>query len=238
MICKTDNDYKETKLIKEGLKGLGPPFSTLAAWIKDKYGVSVINITLDTIKSVDRPRLNVIFERSRDMEQFVETMSGHVVGYKKDRQSEIARAFRDIVSSSIEGPTKPLFSISRFLGQRNDRLKNVLVSFQDFEPIAISEANENVPEAFLVRLKAAYAVNNIWEISRFGQFTTVFFFTDAQLNDKANLSIREAIRRDYYAELTKHDRYGYVHCESFDLLFDSKENFDTKYKSSWFYYSR
>ena len=46
------------------------------------------------------------------------------------------------------------------------------------------------------------------------------------------------ITEKYFKIIQKYDEFGYVIPENLNIIFDSKENFDTIYKSSWFYYYR
>jgi hypothetical protein len=234
MIVPTDQDYKDTKLIKDGAKVLVNPFKQLAEWINENYAANVINITYDTIKPNNRPRLNIIFEFTRDRNKFINKIGN----YNEEYQNDIANEFNKLLKLEKQYHVERkynlfnIFRISHFKHRRN----NLLVTFQDFEHVAKAEINEAIPKTFIDELKSRYLKYNVWEISRFSEYTTIFFFTNDQLNESLNAEVRENIRRDYYSQLKHYDKYSYFHYESFNLSFDSKENFDNKYESNWYYY--
>ena len=87
MITPSDNDYKETKLIKQGKKVLPALFKELAQWIEKKFDVSVLNIYYDLMTYGNRPRLNVILEFSPDENKF---RTHSFVNYDTDKQKIIA----------------------------------------------------------------------------------------------------------------------------------------------------
>ncbi|TXF90515.1 hypothetical protein FUA23_05285 [Neolewinella aurantiaca] len=66
MVHWTDEEYKETKLIKQGKKSFDPKFLDLANWINEKFDVKVLNIDFKIIKQNGLPRLSIIFENAEE----------------------------------------------------------------------------------------------------------------------------------------------------------------------------
>ena len=114
--------------------------------------------------------------------------------------------------------------------------EGLFVPFVSFEPAAITEANESVTEEQVERLKNKLANKDLWKISRLFNSVTFLFFTNAQVAKYAGL--RETCSQEYLRLVEPYDEFGYVKKRGLRVHFDSKEIFDTKYNSSWFYYYR
>jgi hypothetical protein len=219
MIAPSDRDYQETKLVKAGRKTLLPPFRELANWIAEHYGgVTALNIYYDKTISGNRPRLSIIFERDHDQQKFR-------TGFNFDpvAQARIASKFTDILADQ---------------GNYKFDTDNLFVIFCAFEPVARIEANWNVTEEQLGQLKAALDNPTIWKIRPSWGHVVFFFHTDTQLRASEESGLRTLCADSYSKLLSQYDEFGYFREQPISVVFDSKENFDTKYQSSWFYYDR
>ena len=65
MVHWTDEEYKETKLIKKGKKSIAPKFIEIANWINQEFKVKVLNINFQIIPENKLPRLSIILISSR-----------------------------------------------------------------------------------------------------------------------------------------------------------------------------
>ena len=75
MIVPTDPEYIDTKLVKQGVKQLEPPFRELADWINENFRTEVLNIYYDRLDTDNnRPWLNIIFEYDKDAEKFKDSI--------------------------------------------------------------------------------------------------------------------------------------------------------------------
>ncbi len=235
MINPTDKDYKETKLIKQGKRKMNSDFLLLAEWINTTFNVFVINIFYDTIDKTDyRPRLTIIFEYQKDELKF---RNGYIGNFDKKKQIIIADKFRELVNKEIgiKSLIAKLFKNSSDLKYDTD---NLLVVFASFEPIAKDEANSRVPENEIQKLKIKLGLSDLWEIYRQFSSTTFFFYTETQIEEYSKNGTKEELSKIYFNLLRKYDEFGYFNNETFSIALDSKENFDKKYESNWFYYSR
>lgn len=235
MINPSDKDYIETRLIKQGKRKMNSDFLLLAEWINSTFNVLVINIFYDTIDKTDnRPRLTIIFEYQKDELKF---RNGYIGNFDKKKQKTIADKFRELVNKEIRLKSfiAKLFKNSSYLKYDTD---NLFVVFASFEPIAKDEANSKIPENEIQKLKIKLGLSDIWEIYRQYSSTTFFFNTESQIEEYSKNGTKEELSKNYFNLLNKYDEFGYFNNETFSILLDSKENFDKKYGSSWFYYSR
>ena len=116
-----------------------------------------------------------------------------------------------------------------------DRL---LVIFTGFDRTAIEEANHKIHQNEIDNLKQELASKNVWEIYREFATTTYFFYTDKQIDDYKTDGTTEIMSKQYLDILKKYDEFDYIKSDTYCLGFDSKENFDTNFKSNWFWYSK
>src|SRR5688572_17332685 len=124
MITSADEDYLETKLIKQVGGSLDSPFQELAAWIYVKYEVIALNIRYDKIMPDQRPRLTVVLDTDEDERRLRGTERFHSDPIKT---REIAEQFSSIIRSLPE--------VKQF---NTDRM---FVIFHSFEKVARREAN-------------------------------------------------------------------------------------------------
>lgn len=202
MITSSDEDYKDTKLIKQGKKKLETSFKEFAKWINEKFEVNVLNIYYDRIQHENRPRLNVIFEFSKDEKKFRTEPYGM---YDAEKQQILAGKFKLLLES------KRLNKKELFLKLFNNKsvlkydTKNIFVVFSSFELIAISEANNSIPQEKIQELKIKIGNKDLWEISRFFSSTTFFFYTDNQVKENSCNVMLEKLTEEYYKLLKVYD---------------------------------
>jgi hypothetical protein len=218
MVSIFDNEYKATKRIKQGVAKLSPPFDELARWIAATWRVSVLNVIHDGRDSTHAPRLQVILEETADSMKF---FSG--VNFDPAKQQAIKDHFIKLIprGESTRYETDGLF-----------------VVFSAFAPLAREEADAQIPKDEIEALKVQIANPELWEISRCFARVTFFFFTNAQVKRHLDAGKKALYSKMYFALLKPRDEFGYLHESSFSVDFDSKENFDENFNSSWFNYYR
>ncbi|MBN2364481.1 hypothetical protein JXL83_10170 [candidate division WOR-3 bacterium] len=228
MIIHTDKEYRETKLIMLGRKEIKPEFKSLAKWIDDNFCVKTINIFFDTIDDGTRPRLGIFFECTEEADSFHE--NGRFSNYDSIKQKRIADKFRQTLENTglivdLNNPETVKYSTD-----------NVLVYTSAFRPIAMAEANENIPQEKIEELKRRIDNKDLWEISRSFSRVTFFLFTDEHVKKYTNTESVKKWKDKYYELLTRYDEFGYFKRENFSIDLDSKENFDKNFQSNWYYY--
>lgn len=213
MLRHSDQEYKQTRLIKLSRATMDAKFIAFAEWVNKKYAVQVLNIYTDIIND-DTLRLQLIFEYETDLNKF----------FLKDRFT----TSRYIVKA-IDKKYKKLFQIMD--------PQPILILFYAFEPLAKEEANTSIPLKKITSLKEKYK-NTVWEIARFGQHVTFFFYTKTQLKDAQRDGLTLNLKQAYFEILRKNDELNYFTLANLNAIFDSKENFDKNYNGNWrAYYS-
>jgi len=231
MVVCSDPEYKKTKLVKLGIEKINPAFMELAEWITTSYGTKVLNIYYDKITSdKNRPRLSIIFEFFEEAERFKDRIGN----FDETKQKVIADKFRQLQEkqNKKQNISGRLFNGTGFA---TDRL---YVIFTAFEPIAREEITKIVPEGKIEELQNVLAMQDLWKIYRQFSLTTFFFYTDAQLKRYSSDGTTEFLKQQYYNLLKHYDEFNYIKPDTYFIKFDTKENFDNHYQSSWFYYSR
>ena len=231
MIFTSDKDYKSTKKIKQGISKIKDEFEPLAKWIDKKYSVKTLNLVFDFMdNNKSNPRLQVCLEYARDKGKF---MDNRTYNFDKTKQNEIAKKFGEI-TSNYELKNKPNW-IKKLLGLTY-KSNNLFVYFSDFETIAKDEANENIPDKEIKKLKSEINNPELWKIDRRFNSATYFLYTDEQLKKYQDSELHKKWNEQYFELLKKHDEFGYFKKDFYSVFLDSKENFDTNYESNWYYY--
>ena len=207
MISPHDDDYKQTKLIKRTGAQLASPFRELADWVGANYGVHVLNVIYDTITPDDRPRVNVVLETEEDEMMF--------------RRGPL-RSFNEIDQKRVQEQWVSILSQQR---DRRFNVEGMFVIFGSFERVAREEANDNVTNEEISRLKEILANDALWEIDRCFDSVTFFFYTDAQVNQFKAAGLIEEYAREYARIVQVHDEFAYLQKRGVAVYFDSKENF-------------
>jgi hypothetical protein len=218
MILPSDKDYKRAKKLKKSSKKPPSPFCELAEWISDKYEVQVINIEYDKAIPDDRPRLNVILNYKAEELKFC---NSHLGSYKSIEQKRIHEQFDIILKET---------------GHNRLKTDGLFVVFSAFESVARIEANDNIPEKKISRLKDQLKNKDLWIIRKAFDSVTFFFFTDDQVREYEKKGFRQEYAKNYLSLLKPYDEFNYFTIDNLPVYFDSKENFDTNYNSNWYYY--
>ena len=221
MITSSDSEYKATKRIKQGKAHLAAPFDELAAWISEKWGVTVLNVIYERandlhVPSLPVPRMQVILEHYDEAQKFDDGYN-----FDKTKQQAIASQFLEI--------------INRRPDHRYDA-DGLFVVFFPFAPLARQEADSQLSEQEIEALKQRIGNPDLWKISRPFGHVTFLFYTDAQAEEYATMGQKEEYARKYFEILKPYDEFDYLSEDDFAVNFDSKQNFDENYESNWYYY--
>ncbi|MDB5271897.1 MAG: hypothetical protein JWO58_264 [Chitinophagaceae bacterium] len=219
MITPHDSDYQETKFIMLGEATMKSEFKPLADWVDQTFGVKTINIVYDAIDKDKRPRLELCFEFEKEKKYF---LNDKHFGFEASKQKAIGLYFKHTLEQ--QGITNQYPT------------ENIWVIYGGFEPIARTEANQNIPQQHIDELKKQLENKDLWEISRAFSGATFFLYTDEQVMQYDNSEIKKIWADQYFDVLKPYDEFDYFKRESFAIYLDSKENFDKNYDSNWYYY--
>lgn len=231
MIQPSDSTYLETKDILLGNKQINPDFVPIADFIIRQFGVTPINIIYNKQGDNKRASLIVCVEYEAQAVLFHDPSNPWFL--EKAKETLIMDYLKELWNQSIRSKVKAIWS-----GNRTHRYtaKDIVIFFSAFETIAKEEANQCIPTEDISRLKETIANPDLWEISRIGSYVTFFFHTDQQVKELENSKEKKYWADLYFDLLVPYNEFGYFKREDFEILLDSKENFDQNYQSNWYYY--
>ena len=226
MISPDDSDYLQTKEVKQGERAMAPALLRLADWTAERYAVPTpLNILFERIEPDNRPRLQLVFERTRDESVFLNDMG---IGYDEAKQHEVAQAFQ----ASLGPEDRAHYDCRR-----------MFVIFSAFEPVARWDANSRLNEGLPGRARLAGILKSLgnemlWAI-RPGFDNAVFFlWTDEQLRAVSGSAFARHCRQVYAAALDLFDEFGYFREAPVEIEFSSRETFERVYGGNWFNFDR
>ena len=95
-----------------------------------------------------------------------------------------------------------------------------------------------IPGDILKSFLHSYEKGDVWQVHSGDRWLTVWFYTNNQIDDNRNLSIYKKMKDEYFKLVNKYLDLKISNSNDINLNFESKENFDNKYRSSWeFYYT-
>jgi len=231
MIKPWDKAYQETKEILLGNKPIHPDFVPIADFISRQFGVTPINIIYHKQGDSKRPSLIVCVEYEAQAALFHDASNPPFLDKIKERL--IIDYLKGLWAHSIHSKVKGIWSGS---GAHQYVVRDIAIFFSAFESVAKMETNQRIPIADISRLKETIHHSDLWEISRIGSHVTFFLQTDQQVKELENSKEKKYWADLYFDLLVPYNEFDYFKRENFDILLDSKENFDQNYQSNWYYY--
>lgn len=220
MIAPSDESYLETKRIRKLGRGLDGPFQELAMWIASTYSVRVVNVRQDTVGPDDRPRLEVILERSSEVVRFREIGS---INFDQEVQRQVKSEF---------------LSLCRQCGRPFHDERRLFVVFSALEPVARWEACSKIRQSQLDQIVVSLGIPDLWCLRLSFDHLLIFFYTESQAAKNESSALRGQIESKVCSLIRPHDEFGFFQSDRVASRVDSKENFDRVYQGNWFNYLR
>ncbi|UIP08018.1 hypothetical protein LY632_06400 [Erythrobacter sp. SDW2] len=234
MITPRDPEYAEAKLYKLGKRRMVPPFSSLAEWIEQQYGVLPLQVRLDPPgdRPMTRYRLDVVLDTEDDRALF---RSG--LNYDPAKQAAIGEQFLALVREveDSRGALSRLILFGRTRISMPSGMEELFVAFSAFEAVARIEANYAVTG--LEREQLAQELG-LWKIHAQFEGVTFMFETDREAEQAQTNGLADECRSRYAELLKPHDAFGYFARKPIWSKCDSRETFERDYKGNWFFYTR
>lgn len=218
LVTSSDKEYKSTKRIKRGEEQLASPFRELADWISRRWEVSVLNVAYDGRCELHAPRIQVILEYGRELQQF---RAGS--NFDPAKQLEIKSKFMELAGNE---------------SVVCENLSDLFVVFSAFAPIAIEEAVGRLSEQDVNSMKRYIQNPDLWDVLRCFRQIVFLFYTDSQVAKYIKSGKLPEYRELCYKLLKPYDEFGYLVEGDLQVSFDSKQNFDKNYQGNWFNYFR
>ena len=238
MYFSTDKLYK---LSKEALRGKKQEivYEKLIDWTKEEFDIKVIYIDLEIKNKDNQPRLHLILETQKDYQKIlIET------GYNPKIQSKIAEKFYELLkieNQKIGNKTEKSLVEKLLLkiglkGNIKQNFENIWVCYSVFLTVYSTEISTEFTKEKIDNLLKKYKKDNVWEIHMRSFYITIFLEKENQIEESRQNPLFEKLKEEYFEIVKEKDEFGLFKKELINLAFDSKENFDKNYDSSWFYY--
>jgi hypothetical protein len=238
MYFSTDKLYK---LAKEALRGKKQEvvYVKLIDWAKKEFDLNVIYIDLKIEKKDNKPRLHLILENQKDYNKILIN-----TGYNPKIQNKISEKFEELLKiehQKVENKTeesiveKLLLKIGLKSNLRQN-FENIWVCYSVFLTVYATEISTEFTKEKIDELLKKYKKNNVWEIHMSSFYITIFLEKENQIEESRQNPLFKKLKEEYFEIVKEKDEFGLFKKEIINLTFDSKENFDKNYDSSWFYY--
>lgn len=236
MLFPRDPEYAEAKLYKLGKRRMVPPFSALAEWIEEQYGIAPLQVRLDVpgAGTLHKYRLDVVLDREGEQARF---RSKDRLNFDQAKQAAIGKQFLALVREADHSRTalSKLLSFGKARMSMPKNMESLFVIFSAFEKVAREEADNAVTDTECENLARELG---LWKIHHQFGAVTFMFETDREV-ELAEKNGRAGSCRTRYAELLKpHDEFGYFADQPIWSKCDSRETFERDYKGNWFFYTR
>jgi hypothetical protein len=117
-----------------------------------------------------------------------------------------------------------------------NRIKQIYATFYSFQKIAKEEINELIHKDEINHLREQISSSDTWHVLRISASLIWFLYTNEQVIAYIRNGNKKAITDLYFNLLKKYDEFDYFKRDELSITLDSKQNFDEKYQSNWFYY--
>ncbi len=219
MVHLDSETYHETIGIIRGKTRLPPIKQALAEWLKECYGVRMLNFRFSKLETDgNRHRLYIVLNSDDDYNR----MFREPYIPDETRQDQIAMKFRELNE--------------RYGYTDTANTENFFVMYNNFSDEAKTDANWKTVKNAAEALKHKY--REIWHIEALFSKTVVFYYLDEDISRNGKSGLSGKIQSEYYGLLKANDDLNLFNEDEFTVRFDSKENLDRNYEGSLFYYSR
>lgn len=89
-----------------------------------------------------------------------------------------------------------------------------------------------IPNEILKPFLKSYENGDVWQVHCGDKWLTVWLYTNDQIENNKGLLIHQQMREEYFKLVNKYLELKLSSFKDISLDFESKENFDTKYRSS------
>ena len=233
MILPSDKEYTYTKRIILGKDKMKPEFLPLAEWIDNTYGVRTINIIYDTIDKGDRPRLQICFEFEKEKQKF---LNEGITYFNKEKQQAIGNYFKRSLLEQGLIKKKSIFNWFKDENKQPYFTDNIWIVYGAFDTVAKIESTYKITSERLQEFKRSFNNDEIWEINIGFTVATFFLYTNDKVKEYDTPEYKKEWADKYFDLLKEYDDFNYFKRETTQINIDSKENFDNKYQSNWYYY--
>lgn len=212
--------YKLAKAEKRGETQQPGVLQEVKAWMQQKWGLTVVYIHIEE----SAPHvLHLIFDTGKDYQRWWKISKGSL--FRRSGEKLLSRKYKHLLDTTGDNAMQQKISTQK-----------LAFPSHTFSSVAMQEAQSNIPPEQFAALRAKYMGPEVWELHFPGNDIRVFSFTDQQKAANTGNAEYEQLVKEYYDLLKPHDEFNYFERVEMKLILDSKENFDNRYQSNWYYY--
>lgn len=229
----SDPASRKSRLAKQGQLVIDPAFETFVERFTAAFGFAPLWIEADTFKTPTgaRARLDLCCEFS--------DQTRRIFGLWAPNWTRQQRQAAKIATETISAASWQLLFGQDKPTDFADPSKAVWVVSSSFEEVALSEVHDAVSAPRTREFEEGLGLGTaFWCTNRLWGAPVVFVHTEAEAVELRHSGVLREWAKSYFEIAKKHDEFGYLRVEGIDIRVDSKENFDRKYESNWFYYWR
>ncbi|MFD2517728.1 hypothetical protein [Salinimicrobium flavum] len=214
MITRKDSEYIESKLIKTGEKALIPLFSELIDCVNEDYGFSFFNVIYENNIGDNSPRLYLITDNPDDESKYRDSNG---VNFAPELQELIKEKFHEIVSKSDKH-------------EIDFNKENLFICFGEFSHIARIETFWKIPNDLKGQFFSDINKDSDFKIQPLlGGCGLLAIYEDIKLEDeKRQIKISEEWNDHFITVFKDFDIYGYIQRDGIDIVFISREKYQTE----------
>ena len=93
-----------------------------------------------------------------------------------------------------------------------------------------------IPEEILKSFQNKYETGDVWQVHTGHTWLAIFLYSNDQIEKNKSLPVYEQMRKEYFDLTVKYLDITPNRPHSITVYFDSKENFETKYRGSGLFY--
>ena len=223
MYFPTDKLYIETKSIKLGEKAGKREFRKLANWVEHNLNVTILNASFSLKNRNTLPSLHIVFELQKDYNQL-----------HGDPEYPYNQKYNKLIASTFLRITEEL----KITGFANYNGEDFHMTYSVFSKVAIIECLNKISKSDLNQIKEKYLSEGLWEISIQHGSVIIFYTLETEIESNNKSGVNKEIENKIKELTHQYDEFGYLEEEPVFFGYDSKENFDKKYKGDWYNYYR
>jgi len=153
-----------------------------------------------------------------------------------DTQSDLRRVREDLFNFKPDAQAVILEEFNTTAKQAGWVCQKVHLISDDFSDEAMNQAVFQFFSKDRKRLVKQFSAHRIWDITGMSKHIVVFFKDEAAKADALSNDDGNQIRQACYSAVKPYDEFAYITPENFSLVFDSKENLDSKDEGNLYYY--
>lgn len=219
MVQLNKKEFQEALQVAQNKQKLPTLYQKLKTFIEQEYKMNVLSFNLSSMPHSERYHLMVILW---DEKSWKETLEKDGVQFDKSKQRLIAQWFHELCLE---------FHLSII-----PKINEIEVSFINFTEEYKVELCHRTNQSIGQFLEKRYQEYGIWKMMTMFKKVYVFYLTNKAVQRNEDNGINKVIYNIFVEQLKGLDSLQLCQNESFEMVFDSKENLDYYFQGNFYNY--